>query len=160
MCTSPRLIYSRLTALLYETEVTSVWRDLHCCSSALRAVLCPALWRPSPAGPGLPLPHPPGQLGEASEGQYWSARHSLLRAAFPAVVPVGWLYLPQFPKYQGCPLLFLWALQQAWRVLLALLPPGGVSSINPLCRHRQLLLPAQSCAHCPLSTPSDACPST
>ena len=67
---------------------------------------------------------------------------------------------PSSQSDQGCPLLFLWALQQAWRVLLALLPPGGVSSINPLCRHRQLLLPAQSCAHCPLSTPSDACPST
>ena len=60
---------------------------------------------------GSPSPTPWGQLGEAREGQYWSARHSLLRegqywsachsllrAAFPAVVPVGWLYLPQFPK--------------------------------------------------------------
>lgn len=47
---------------------------------------------------GSPSPTPWGQLGEAREGQYWSARHSLLRAPFLAVVPVGWLYLPQFPK--------------------------------------------------------------
>ena len=112
-------------------------RDLHCFS----ALSCarPVLWRLSPAGPGAP----PG----VSWGKQVKVIVSLL--VTPSSVQRFWLSaaVPLGPSagLAGSP---------------GSASPWGVSSINPLCHHRQLLLPAQSCAHCLLSTPSDACPST
>ena len=74
---------------------------------------------------GSPLPHPPG----VSWGKRVKVSVALL--VTPSSVQRFWLWClsggctsPSSQSDQGCPLLFLWALQQAWRVLLALLPPG------------------------------------
>lgn len=100
-------------------RVTSAWKGPTLRSSALRAVLCPVLWRLSPAGQGAP---PGGQLGEASEV-------SVAVLVTPSSVQRFWLWCllggctsSSSQSDQGFPMLFLGALQQAWQVL-ALLPP-------------------------------------
>ena len=87
---------------------------------------------------GSPLPHPPG----VSWGKQVKVSIGLLVTPSSVKVSIGLLVTPSSVHHfrlwclsggctspssqsdQGCPLLFLWALQQAWRVLLALLPPG------------------------------------
>ena len=77
------------------------------------------------AGPGLPPPPPPG----VSWGTQVKVSTGLLVTPssvhhFRLWCLSGGCTSPSSQSDQGCPLLFLWALQQAWRVLLALLSPG------------------------------------